>query len=45
MSQGIKLLKAASLGLPVGDMFIQIVIMAVISIICIALSIKFFKWE
>ncbi len=45
MTQGIKLLKGTSLGLPVGDMVLQIVIMAVISIICIVLSIKYFKWE
>ena len=45
MTQGIKLLKGTSLGEPVGDMFLQIAIMAVVSIICIAVSIKCFKWE
>ncbi len=45
MTQGIKLLKSTSLGEPVGDMFLQITIMAVISIVCIAISIKCFKWE
>ncbi len=45
MTQGIKLLKNTSLGLSSGDMLIQIIIMAVVSVICIALSIKFFKWE
>ncbi len=45
MTQGIKLLKNTSLGLSSGDMLIQIIIMAVVSIICIALSIKFFKWD
>lgn len=45
MTQGIKLLKNTSLGLSSGDMHIQIIIMAVVSVICIALSIKFFKWD
>ncbi len=45
MTQGIKLIKSTSLGLSVGDMLPQIVIMAVISLICIILSIKYFKWE
>ncbi len=45
MTQGIKLLKNTSLGLSSGDMLIQIIIMSVVSIICISLSIKFFKWE
>lgn len=45
MTQGIKLIKAASLGLAVEDMLPQMVIMAVLSLICILLSIKYFKWE
>jgi ABC-2 type transport system permease protein len=45
MTQGIKLLKSTSLGEPVGDMFLQMVIMVVISAVCIAVSIKCFKWE
>lgn len=45
LTQGIKILKATSLGLPVGNMVIPITIMIVLSIICIVVSLKFFKWE
>lgn len=45
LTQGIKILKAASLGLPIDSIFIPIIIMVVIAVICIGISIKFFKWE
>ena len=45
LTQGIKLLKAASLGLPVDSVFVPIIVMAVLSFICIVISIRFFKWE
>jgi len=45
MTQGIKLLKATSLGEPASDMLLQILIMVVVSLICIIISIKYFKWE
>lgn len=45
LTQGIKLLKAASLGLPIDNAFLPIIIMAVLAIVCIGVSIKFFKWE
>lgn len=45
LTQGIKLLKATSLGLPIENVFISIIIMSVISVICIVISICFFKWE
>jgi len=45
MTQGIKLLKGTSLGEPVGDMLLQILIMVAISLVCIIISIKCFKWE
>ncbi len=45
LTQGIKLLKSTSLGEPVGDILLQIAIMAVVSIVCISVSIKCFKWE
>lgn len=45
LTQGIKLLKSASLGLPVHDMLVPLIVMAVIAIICIAVSLKCFKWE
>ncbi|RCX12978.1 ABC-2 type transport system permease protein [Anaerobacterium chartisolvens] len=45
LTQGIKLLKAASLGLPIDSVFIQIILMIAIAVICIAISLRFFKWE
>jgi len=45
LTQGIKLLKAASLGLPMDRVLIPIIVMIVIAVICIGISLKFFKWE
>lgn len=45
MTQGIKLLKNTSLGLSTDNMLPQIMIMGILSLICIAVSIKYFKWE
>ena len=45
LTQGIKLLKSASLGLPVNNMLVPLIVMCVIAIICIAVSLKCFKWE
>lgn len=45
LTQGIKLLKAASLGLPVESVLISVVIMIALAVICIGVSIRFFRWE
>lgn len=45
LTQGIKLLKAASLGLPIEGVFIPAVVMIVITVICTTVSLRFFKWE
>lgn len=45
LTQGIKLLKATSLGLPMENAWQPILVMLFLAIICIALSIRFFKWE
>jgi ABC-2 type transport system permease protein len=45
LTQGIKLLKVASLGLVVDSVLIPVIVMIVIAVICISISIKFFKWE
>lgn len=45
LTQGIKLLKAASLGLPIENVFVPIIVMAVLAIVCIGISFRFFKWE
>jgi ABC-2 type transport system permease protein len=45
LTQGIKLLKAASLGLPMGSVYLPVIVMLVIAAICISISLRFFKWE
>ncbi|MBP8640924.1 MAG: ABC transporter permease [Oscillospiraceae bacterium] len=45
LTQGVKLLKAASLGLPMENVLLPIIVMAALIIICSGISIKFFKWE
>jgi len=45
LTQGIKLLKAASLGLPIANVLIPVIVMIVIAVTCISISLKFFKWE
>lgn len=45
LTQGIKLLKAASLGLPMDSALIPVIVMIVLAVICISISIRFFKWE
>ena len=42
---GIRLMKSASVGAPLGGMLEQIIILAVIAIVCTAISIKSFRWE
>lgn len=45
LTQGIKLLKAAVIGLPIENAIMPIAVMAVISLVCIGVSLIFFKWE
>ncbi len=45
MTQGIKLLKAASLGLPMDSVLLPIIAIIILAIICIGVSLKAFKWE
>lgn len=45
LTQGIKILKAASLGQPVSDMTLPLLVMAGIALVCIGISIRFFRWE
>lgn len=45
LTQGIKLLKATSLGLPIETTAIPLVVMALIAVICIVSSVLFFRWE
>ena len=45
LTQGIKLLKYTSLGDQVVDIWLPIIAMSLIAVVCISLSIRFFKWE
>ncbi|WP_018752313.1 ABC transporter permease [Paenibacillus sanguinis] len=45
LTQGIKLLKAASLGLPIDSVLVPVVVMIAIALICTTASLRFFKWE
>lgn len=45
LTQGIKLLKNVSLGLPANNVLISIVVMGSIALICAVVSVRFFRWE
>ncbi len=45
LAQGIKLLKAMSLGLPLSSVEIPIAVMLIFIIVCGGVSVRFFKWE
>lgn len=45
LTQGIKLLKAASLHLPVDRLLLPAIVMTVTAILCILIAIQFFRWE
>lgn len=45
LTQGIKMLKASSLGLELDNMLVSVCIMAALAVISIIISIKCFKWE
>lgn len=45
LTQGIKLLKGTSLGIPIENILVPVIVMIVLTLVCIILSIKFFKWE
>ena len=45
LTQGIKLMKATALGLPLENMTFSIILMIVLAVLCIILSIRFFRWE
>ena len=45
LTQGNKLLKATSLGLPLESVGVPIVVMAVLAVVCGGFAIRFFKWE
>jgi ABC-2 type transport system permease protein len=45
LTQGIKLLKATSLGVSPDGVIVPVAVMAICAAVCIAVSIKFFRWE
>ncbi len=45
LTQGIKLMKAASLGLPAENVAVAVAVLAPVAVLCLILSLKFFKWE
>lgn len=45
LTQGIKLLKAVSLGLPIESVFVPVMVMIVIASMCVSISVRFFRWE
>lgn len=45
LTQGIKLMKSAFLGLPVDASLVPLVILAVVAVACCAAAIRFFRWE
>ena len=45
LTQGIKLLKAASLGEEFGSVIVPVVTIVCIAVICTSAALKFFQWE
>ncbi|MCB8818058.1 ABC transporter permease [Desulfosporosinus shakirovi] len=45
LTQGIKLLKAASLDLPIDSVLLPVIMMIALAVTCIGVSIRFFRWE
>lgn len=45
LTQGIKILKSATLGLSIDNSILSIIIITVIALVCSVVSIRFFKWE
>ncbi len=45
LTQGIKILKSATLGLPADNIILPVIIMTAIAIVCSFVAIRFFRWE
>ncbi|MDJ1649908.1 MULTISPECIES: ABC transporter permease [Gordonibacter] len=45
LTQGVKLLKATSLGLPIDQAIVPVIVMVVWAVVCTAIAVRFFKWE
>ena len=45
LTQGVKILKSAVLGLPMDNMLLPLAVMVVVAVVCSAIALRFFKWE
>lgn len=45
LTQGIKLLKSVSLGKPVDNIIFSLIFLTAVTVVCMAVSLKTFKWE
>ena len=45
LTQGIKILKVATLGNQINDVLVPVIVMIVITVICTGMAVKFFRWE
>lgn len=45
LTQGIQLMKASFLGLPIDNIALPVLVMSGVTIICSGLAVKFFRWE
>lgn len=45
LTQGIELMKSTFLGLPIGNVWVPVAVMAAVTVICTGISVRFFKWE
>lgn len=45
ITQGIQLMKETSLGLPVGNVWLPIIVMGAVAVLCTGMAVKCFKWE
>ncbi len=45
LTQGIQLMKAAFLGLPIDNVLFLAIVMGAVTLICFGISVKYFKWE
>ena len=45
LTQGIQLMKATSLGLPTGGLWVPVVVMGAVTVICMRVAVTCFQWE
>ena len=45
MTQGIQLMKAAFLGVPLQNVWLPVLVMLSITVVCFSVAVKYFKWE